>query len=133
MPKRDTLGAKCFSHTLFSIPRAISPTFFPPLFALYVHTREYLFFFLLTRVSLAAPPLLANFSPGEKKIGGSLASVWESDRGSRRLERSRRRYSGQVVSRNCGRRGQQIACFRASLHHSVTLLTLAGNPSAYLV
>lgn len=46
---------------------------------------------------------------------------------------SRRRYSGQVVSRNCGRRGQQIACFRASLHHSVTLLTLAGNPSAYLV
>jgi len=42
---------------------------------------------------------------------------------------SRRRYSGQVVSRNCGRRGQQIACFRASLHHSVTLLTLAGNPS----
>jgi len=46
---------------------------------------------------------------------------------------SRRRYSGQVVSRNCGCRGQQIACFRASLHHSVTLLTLAGNPSAYLV
>lgn len=46
---------------------------------------------------------------------------------------SRRRYFGQVVSRNCGRRGQQIACFRASLHHSVTLLTLAGNPSAYLV
>lgn len=46
---------------------------------------------------------------------------------------SRRRHSGQVVSRNCGRRGQQIACFRASLHHSVTLLTLAGNPSAYLV
>lgn len=46
---------------------------------------------------------------------------------------SRKRYSGQVVSRYCGCRGQQIACFRASLHHSVTLLTLAGNPSAYLV
>ncbi|XP_076385418.1 uncharacterized protein LOC105662151 isoform X4 [Megachile rotundata] len=67
------------------------------------------------------------------------SSEWQNVDGYRDAEEAGPDIKKKVLRAGClaqlrpPRRGQQIACFRASLHHSVTLLTLAGNPSAYLV